>query len=272
MSSPDSFPFATPSASTFETALRGYEKRQVDKYVLQVEAEVAALAAEREELYGQINLMSQHLQQVQHDLSNARRGIAPAETAAYRHLGPKVEQILALAEDQAVELRERVEREIADREVALDRRKTELDSLAQDAARNFEVALAGRRMEEEKAAAARRAELAAEVENARAYAARVRSDVDALYAAALQESTRVGDATKAYADKVRAETEAHAALVRNQTDEEVAALRRTAETEVATLRATAEAEVATLRSTAADEVARLRSDAETDVSALRGTA
>src|SRR5215475_4352297 len=235
MSSPDSFPFATPSASTFETALRGYDKRQVDKYVLQVEAEVAALAAEREELYGQLNLLNQHLQQIQHDLSAARRGVAPADTAAYRHLGPKVEQILALAEDQAVELRERVEREMADREVALDRRRVELEALAQDAARNFETALASRRMDEEKAAAARRADLAAEVENARAYAARVRSDVDALYAAALQESTRVGDATKAYADKVRAETEAHAALVRTQTEDEVATQRHTAETEIAAL-------------------------------------
>jgi cell division septum initiation protein DivIVA len=62
-SAPDAFPFGSTSASTFETALRGYEKRQVDKYVLQVEAEVAAIAAEREELYGQINLLNQHLQQ-----------------------------------------------------------------------------------------------------------------------------------------------------------------------------------------------------------------
>ena len=48
----------------------------------------------------------------------------------------------------------------------------------------------------------------------------MRADVDALYTAALQESTRVGDATKAYADKAaRDETEAHAAQVRKQVEE-----------------------------------------------------
>src|SRR3954447_9214666 len=134
-SAPDAFPFGSTSVSTFETALRGYEKRQVDKYVLQVESEVAALAAEREELYQQIAVMNQHLAQLQGELAHVRRGSGPGDSPSYRHLGPKVEQILALAEDQAVELRERVERDIADREAALDRRRDELDALAQDAVR-----------------------------------------------------------------------------------------------------------------------------------------
>ena len=79
-SAPEVFPFGNPSEPAFETALRGYEKKQVERYVQQVEAEVAALVAEREELYGQIGLLNQHIQQLQHEL-NTRRYAAPSRRA-----------------------------------------------------------------------------------------------------------------------------------------------------------------------------------------------
>ena len=97
---------------------------------------------------------------------------SPSNKASTRDLGAQVERILALAEEQAAEIRARESRELAQR-----------------------------RAEEERDAAQRRAELAAEVQSAKAYAAKVRADVDDLYTRALQESNRVGDATKAYADK-----------------------------------------------------------------------
>src|SRR5687767_15858260 len=99
-SAPDAFPFGTPSEPTFELAFRGYEKRQVDRYVQQVEAELAALAAERDEIYGQVALLNQHVQHLQQELASTRRYVPTGENLSYRHLGPKVEQILALAEDQ----------------------------------------------------------------------------------------------------------------------------------------------------------------------------
>ncbi|HLT02578.1 MAG TPA: DivIVA domain-containing protein, partial [Geminicoccaceae bacterium] len=200
-SAPEVFPFGSPSEPTFEVALRGYEKKQVDRYVQQVEAEVAALVAEREDLYGQIGLLNQHIQQLQQEVASSRRTSTPGEVS-YRHLGARAEQILALAEEQAAEIRERVSRELAEREEVLNRTRAELDARAADAARNFENLLAKRRAEEEAEAAKRRAEVEAEVQEAKEYAGRVRSDVDALYAAALEESTRVGNATKAYADEV----------------------------------------------------------------------
>ncbi len=39
---------------SFETALRGYEKKQVERYVARAENEIAALSAEREQAYAQI--------------------------------------------------------------------------------------------------------------------------------------------------------------------------------------------------------------------------
>ena len=265
---PASFPFGAPTEPTFELALRGYEKRQVDRYVQQVEAEVAALTAEREELYAQINVLNQHVQQMQQEVANARRLMTtPGEGLTYRHLGARAEQILALAEEQAAEIRDRVTRELAEKEAALARTRAELDARAKDAANNFEQLLASRRAEEEQAATKRREALAAEVETAKAYAARVRSDVDALYTAALQESTRVGDATKAYADKVRDETEAHAAQVRAQVEEEAAQQRAALATELAALRSAAETELATLRASATAEINIHRAEAEAVVAA-----
>src|SRR4030088_1551198 len=162
-SPPEGFPFGSSSEPVFEMALRGYEKRQVDRYVQQVEAELAGLAAEREEACVQTSLLNQHIAQLQQELTVARRAARPGDSAAYRHLGPKVEQILALAEDQAAEIRERVERELAGREGGLHRLRVELDARAHDATRNFEGHLAARKAEEEQAAAKRREELAAEV-------------------------------------------------------------------------------------------------------------
>ena len=40
--------------ASFEVAVRGYHKKQVDKYVAQVEAEIATLSAEREQALAQI--------------------------------------------------------------------------------------------------------------------------------------------------------------------------------------------------------------------------
>jgi len=269
-SAPEVFPFGNPSEPAFETALRGYEKKQVERYVQTVEAEVAALVAEREELYGQIGLLNQHIQQLQHEM-NSRRLATPAAggDVSYRHLGARAEQILALAEEQAAEIRERVSRELAEREAVLNRTRAELDVKAADAVRNFETALAARKAEEEAAAAKRRSDLEAEITAAKEYAARVRSDVDALYTAALQESTRVGDATKAYADKVRAETEAYAALVRGQTDEELASLRTAAAAEATALKDKTTAEADTLREEAEAEFQRRKAEIEAELSDLR---
>src|SRR6476620_5125832 len=106
-SSGEGFPFGAGSETVFELALRGYDKRQVDRYVQQVEAEVAALVAEREETYAQIGLLNQHIAQLQQELASSRRMAPIGDSATYRHRGPKVEQILTLAEDQASEIRDR---------------------------------------------------------------------------------------------------------------------------------------------------------------------
>src|SRR4029434_4373519 len=57
----------------FETALRGYEKKQVERYVARAENEIAALAGEREQAYAQIQAMAGQIERLQQELAHARR-------------------------------------------------------------------------------------------------------------------------------------------------------------------------------------------------------
>src|SRR5262245_19442469 len=89
----------------FDVALRGYERRQVDRYVTQVEAEVAALAGERDEAYRQAQALAGQVHDLQNQMAQLRHHTAADASVSFRHLGPRVEQILALAEEQAEAIR-----------------------------------------------------------------------------------------------------------------------------------------------------------------------
>ncbi|HLU29099.1 MAG TPA: hypothetical protein VKZ65_11720, partial [Glycomyces sp.] len=86
---------------SFDTEFKGYNRKRVDRYVAQVEAEIAALAAEREQAYAQIQALAGQVEQLQLELTELRRRGPVVEKAAFAHLGPMVGQILALAEEQA---------------------------------------------------------------------------------------------------------------------------------------------------------------------------
>ena len=58
---------------SFETALRGYERNQVERYVARAENEIAALAAEREQAYAQIQGMAAQIERLQQEITQARR-------------------------------------------------------------------------------------------------------------------------------------------------------------------------------------------------------
>src|SRR4051794_34574864 len=166
------------SEPSFELAFRGYNQKQVDQYFQVSEAEKAALAGERDSAFEQIQGLAAQVQALQHELTEARRrgshspGV-PSQVS-FRHLGPRVEQILAMAEEQADQIR-------ADAVSGIETDRAEAAKLLADARdqhsqaiRDFEAVLAARRAEEEQAAQARREQLAADVENAQQHAARLR--------------------------------------------------------------------------------------------------
>src|SRR5689334_25307200 len=87
------------SEPSFETALRGYNQKQVERYVARAENEIAALAAEREQAYSQLQAMSAQIERLQQEITQVRRQSGAVGEVSFRHLGPRVEQILALAEE-----------------------------------------------------------------------------------------------------------------------------------------------------------------------------
>src|SRR5689334_17651112 len=86
---------------SFELALRGYDKRQVDRYVSRADSEIAGLSAERERAYHKLQELSTQVRQLQAELNEVRQRPSRVDRASFRHLGPMVDQILALAEKQA---------------------------------------------------------------------------------------------------------------------------------------------------------------------------
>ena len=133
---------------SFEIAIRGYDRKQVNQYVTNVEAEVAALAAEREQAYAQIQALAAQVEQLELELNDLRHRVASTGPTSFRHLGPRVEQILALAEDQAEAIKANAIQEIADQRGEADRILESARMQAAEALRDFELALAARRAEE----------------------------------------------------------------------------------------------------------------------------
>ena len=138
------------SEPTFEVALRGYDRRQVERYVQQVEAEVTTFATEREQAYAQAQALAVQVEQLQAELADLRRRSISPEKISFRHLGARVEQILGLAEDQAEAIRADAVGEVEERGKEADRVLAEARAKAAHAISDFEIALAARRAEEEK--------------------------------------------------------------------------------------------------------------------------
>ena len=83
--SANSFEEALPR--DFVTAMRGYDRQQVDEHIRQIEAEVR-----------------QHREQAQaleRELSQAHRQIHEQQRPTYSGLGTRIEQLLRQAEEQA---------------------------------------------------------------------------------------------------------------------------------------------------------------------------
>src|SRR5262249_53751117 len=115
-----------PSEPNFDIAVRGYKRDQVDGYIQSLESDIAALAAEREDAYTQVQALAAQVHQLQQELHEQRmRGtvgtVVASSQVSFRHLGPRVEQILALAEEQAEAIKADAVTSVRDQRVEADR-------------------------------------------------------------------------------------------------------------------------------------------------------
>jgi cell division septum initiation protein DivIVA len=263
----------TASEPTFEVQVRGYNRKQVDRYVQQIEAEVAALVLERDQAYAQTQALAGQVQQLQVDISELKRRGGVGKKVSFRHLGPVVEQILTLAEEQAETIRGTATQDIDDRRVEAERvlaeAHAEADRLVEDARskaaagiRDFEIALAARRADEGQADEDRRTALSAELVETREHAAKLRAEAEDALVSAQQEARRINEATVAHVERTRAETDAWAGSARGQVHQELAQWRAATEHEVTERRTEAERELAALRSATLQECETLRVETE----------
>jgi DivIVA domain-containing protein len=111
----------------FDTALRGYDRAQVDGYVARVEHAMAAVAARADAAERRLADLAEAL-----NAANAERVRLRADrsTAPEVHLGARLEQIMRLAEEQAEEIeaaaRDRARQIVADAEREADRMRADV--------------------------------------------------------------------------------------------------------------------------------------------------
>lgn len=111
------------TAPSFRIGFRGYDPRQVDRYTQLMEAQLEAGKVAQRELAADVRSLSEQLDRAHEELAVLRRRPTVDDTISFRHLGPRVEQILAdaHAEAEAIvdasnrsaqELRERTEEKL----------------------------------------------------------------------------------------------------------------------------------------------------------------
>src|SRR4051812_32366798 len=108
---------ATPEPR-LESPLRGDDKPQADRALPRREHEISALTTEREQAYTQIHKLAGEVEVLQRDLAQVRKQAGVVDRASFRHLGPRVEQILTMAEEQADDILAAANEEIEARRAA----------------------------------------------------------------------------------------------------------------------------------------------------------
>jgi cell division septum initiation protein DivIVA len=260
---------AMPTEPTFTVMFRGYNRREVDQYAQLAESQLAAAVNERQELAARVQNLADQLAQANTELVELRRRPGPNDKLNFRHLGPRVEQILAEAERQADAVRMAAVDGVAQER---DRLKADLAKSREDherSVREFENSMQTRRSEEEKAITKRLEAVRTEVSDAQAHASRLRSEADLALAAAQSEAQRVTAAAAAAAEKLRTETTENALAIRTKAEHEAAAVANAAETYARQTREEAESQAHQTRAQAEQHAHQTMSGAEQSAKQLR---
>jgi cell division septum initiation protein DivIVA len=274
---------AAPMNLGFELVIRGYDKRQVGAYVEQAEAEITALAAERDEALRQAQALANETEMLRAEAAETRGRSPITEATSFRHLGHRVEQILGLAEDQAASIVRGAHQSVRDIRVEAERLLAEAQAERSNAVRDFEVALAARRGEEDESATARRDALQAEIAAAEAYVVQRRKEIDSEAQSAHQQTTATTaeaiaagalalDEAQRKAQQVMAQAIAHAERVKTEATMYAQSARSEADTYMQQQRRAVDAEVAERRTAAEGEVGALRTETERYAVTTRGQA
>jgi DivIVA domain-containing protein len=261
---------------TFDLALRGYDRRQVDRYIAQLESELSQFAARRDDALAQNHALVGQVSELQNQVVDVQRRTT-VEKPSYKHLGARVEQIFGMVEEEAADIRRRAE---ADGVQIRSRAEKEIEGVKA----GVEKAFAERRAAIEAEYAQKTVHADKLVTEAEKQGAAVRRDAEQLRADAERETGELRERTKAesrrvqddasqFSVRVRGEAEKHAADVLAKADAQSADVRRKADeaaraaTEAA--RRQSEQTITTARSEAEAIRSKAKADAERAVDEAR---
>lgn len=202
----------------FDTVLRGYERRQVDEFVVEKNKEIAWLKMEVAEAHRQRRLATEHAEGTETELRELRANSAHTEPASIEDsFGYRAEKLLRMAEQEAAEVRSQASRESAG---IVEQARTEAEKHRHE----VEQSLIARASLLEQQAAQRTAELQEREQQISDQLAAAREQADQLHAAAVRAADRLQDESVAAAEetKLRAETAAKRQL--DQAAQEIARL------------------------------------------------
>jgi cell division septum initiation protein DivIVA len=263
-------PMATES--TFSIVFRGYSKREVDQYTRLSEADIAAAQAERLELQARVRGLSDQLRDVNAELVELRRRPQLDSRVTFRHLGLRVEQILAEAEEQAEALRQVAVESVQQQKDLAEAELRDAEGMRARIAREVEADMSLQRSEAERETARMREAANTEVEDAKAYARRIRTEADAILTDANDEARRVLAVAKANCERMWADCAASLEAVHRNAENQAMAITASAETYARQAREAAELDAAQTRAQSDEYAVRTRTAVEEHLARIRDSA
>jgi cell division septum initiation protein DivIVA len=208
-----------PGSPSFDTVLRGYERRQVDDFVAQHRAEIAALREELAEAQRQRKLATDHAEATETELRELRARSAHAEPAAKEDsFGYRAEKLLRMAEQEAAEARSHATKESA---AIIERARTEAEKHRHEVEQN----LIARASQLEQQAAQRNTELQEREQQIADQLTAAREQAEQLHASAARAADRLREESEAAAEETRVRAETAARRQQDQAAQEIARLK-----------------------------------------------
>jgi cell division septum initiation protein DivIVA len=211
---PTSPAHAADDGQTFDTALRGYERRQVDEFVAAKKKEIGRLTAELGESARQRKLATDHAESVEVELRELRARPAAGGASPEEGFGFRAEKLLRMAEQEASEVRMNAGRESA---AILEKARSEAERHRHEG----EQTLIARAAVIEEQAAARSAELQEREQQIADQLAAGREQTEQMHAAAVRAADRLRQESEAAAEETRVRAETAAARLRDQAQQEI---------------------------------------------------
>jgi cell division septum initiation protein DivIVA len=261
-----------PTERNFEIVLRGYSRREVDRYVSLLEGQIGALSAERQDNESQLRNLTAQLHQVQMELIELRRQPGAADKVTFRHLGPRAEQILALAEEQADAIREEARKDVNDERAEVQRLIAEAKQRASAIVREADDELSRARASQARELNLHRETVFAETTQTENRAEQLRHEAEQLLSAAKQEAARITQAAAGEADRLRNEGAAQSKALRAKAEEESGALGAAAEHYAQQTRTSAEQHAQQTRAAAEHSASEVILQAERHATQIRSGA